>query len=323
MLRTPVCELLGIDVPVIQAGMGGPYTTAELVAAVTNAGGMGSIGTFNRPNEDIQRQLGVLRDLTDGAFAVNHLTPVLNEEAFAATLAAEPKVVSFALDDPQDYVQRAHDAGALVMHQVMTVKQAHHAAEHGVDIIIAQGGESGGFGGSVSVMTLVPQVVDAVRPVPVIAAGGIADGRGLAAALVLGAQGVNMGTRFLATKEAQVPDGYKQAIVSAASEDAVKFDAWNEIMPAPGTLGYGAVPRGLRTPFVDRWAPRPEEARREREAIQQELGAAIGAGRMHELVAFAGQTAGAISDVVPAGELVRRIVAEAEEALRAGSAHLG
>jgi enoyl-[acyl-carrier protein] reductase II len=322
MLQTPVCELLGINVPVIQAGMGA-FTSAELVAAVTNAGGLGSVGTLNRRNDDLRGQLAVLRDLTDGSYAVNHIAPIVDEEALAITLEASPKVVSFALGDPEAYVQRAHDAGALVMHQVTTVKQAYEAAEHGVDIIIAQGGESGGYGGSVSVMTLVPQVVDAVRPVPVVAAGGIADGRGLAAALVLGAQGINIGTRFLATEEAPVADGYKQAILAAASEDAVKFDAWNEIMPSPGTLGYGTVPRGIRTPFMERFSERPHEAREQRDQLMQEIGAAAGQGRLYELVAFAGQTAGAISDVVPAGELVRRIVAEAEEALRAGSAHLG
>ena len=259
MIRTQVCELLDIEIPIVQAGMG-PFTSAELVAAVTNAGALGSLGTFSRPVDDLRRQLARLADLTTGSFAVNHLVTVIDEEAFTATLDAHPRVIAFALDRPHDYVERAHDVGALVMHQVTTVKQAYEAAERGVDIIIAQGGESGGYCGGVATMTLVPQVVDAVRPVPVLAAGGISDGRGLAAALVLGAQGVNMGTRFLATAESPIAEGYKQAIVAGESEDAVKADVWNDIMPLPGAAGYFTVPRALRTAFLDEWQPRRDLA---------------------------------------------------------------
>jgi nitronate monooxygenase/enoyl-[acyl-carrier protein] reductase II len=117
------------------------------------------------------------------------------------------------------------------MHQVTTVQQARDAAARGVDIIIAQGGEAGGYGGSVATMTLVPQVVDAVRPLPVIAAGGITDGRGMAAALMLGAQGVNIGTRFLATVESPIAEGHKQAILDGEAQDAIKADVWNDIKP--------------------------------------------------------------------------------------------
>jgi nitronate monooxygenase/enoyl-[acyl-carrier protein] reductase II len=167
MILTPICKLLDIRVPVIQAGMGS-YTSAELVAAVTNAGGLGSLGAANRPVDDFRRHLARIGDLTGGSFAVNHAITVMDDEAFQAGLDAHPKVVTLALDHPLDYVARIHDAGALAMHQVTTVQQAMEAAEGGVDIIIAQGGESGGYGGVVSTMPLVPQVVDAVQPVPVI-----------------------------------------------------------------------------------------------------------------------------------------------------------
>ncbi|MDP3769062.1 MAG: nitronate monooxygenase, partial [Dehalococcoidia bacterium] len=165
MIRTKLCDLLDIEIPIVQAGMG-RFTSAELVAAVTNAGALGSLGAGSRPVDDLRRQLARLADLTTGSFAVNHLVTVIDEEAFTATLDARPRVVSLALDHPHDYVKRAQDAGALVMHQVTTVDQARDAAERGVDIIIAQGGEAGGYGGSVATMTLVPQVVDAVRPTP-------------------------------------------------------------------------------------------------------------------------------------------------------------
>jgi enoyl-[acyl-carrier protein] reductase II len=318
VIRTPICELFDIKVPIVQAGMG-PFTSAELVAAVTNAGGLGSLGCFNRPLDDLRRQLARIADLTAGSFAINHLVTVMSEEAFVATLEARPRVITLALDHPHDYVKRAHDAGSLVMHQVTTVQQATDAAERGVDVIIAQGGESGGYGGTVSTMALVPQVVDAVHPLPVLAAGGISDGRGLAAALMLGAQGVNIGTRFLASAESPIPEGYKQVIVTAKSEDAVKADVWNDIMPLPGAAGYFTVPRALRTPFLDQWQQHREEARREQQRLQEEVMAAAQSGRIHEMAPFAGQTAGAISDVLPVAKIMEQIVNEAERALAAAA----
>ena len=319
MLRTALCELLGIEHPIIQAGMG-PYTSAGLAAAVCNAGALGTISTFLRPVQDLRRQLDLLRDLTSRPFAVNHVTPVLDEESFVAGLAAQPKLVSLALGDPGDLVKRAHDAGALVMHQVTTVDQARQAAERGVDIIVAQGGEAGGYGGNVAALALVPQVVDAVRPIPVVAAGGMFDGRGLAAALVLGAEGVNVGTRFLASEEAAVSDGYKQTLLSAASEDAIKVDVLNDIMPLPGTAGYGTVQRAIRTPFIEEWQAKRDEARRETARLQQQIAETAQAGMIHELLPTAGQTAGGITEVLPAAEIVRRLVAEAEAALSRASA---
>src|SRR5262249_25820317 len=163
-----------------------------------------------------------------------------------------PAVISFALGDPGDLVRQAHDVGSLVMLQVTTVAQATEAAERGVDVIIAQGGEAGGYCGDVSTIALGPQVVCAVSPIPVGAAwGGIFDGRGIAAALVLGASGVNLGTRFIATQEAPAPYTWKQAIIAAKSEDAIKVEVLNDISPLPGTAGFGTVLRSLRTDFLD------------------------------------------------------------------------
>ena len=153
--------------------------------------------------------------MTTRPFAVNHIPQALDAEVFRHTLAARPPVISFALDNPGDMVRQAHDVGARVMLQVTTVAQAVKAAERGVDVIIAQGGESGGYCGEVSTMALVPQVVDAVAPIPVVAAGGIFDGRGIAAALMLGASGVNLGTRFIASIEAPAPEECKRAITAA------------------------------------------------------------------------------------------------------------
>jgi nitronate monooxygenase/enoyl-[acyl-carrier protein] reductase II len=324
MLRTPLCDLLGIEVPVMQAAIA-PYTSAELVAAVANAGGLGSVGTAMRPVSAVREELARTRELTAGPFAVNFTLHTLEPETWDVALAARPPVVSFALGDPGDLVARAHDAGATVLQQVHTVAQAEHAAARGVDAIIAQGSEAGGFGGQVAALILVPQVVDAVAPVPVLAAGGIADGRGLAAALVLGAQGANIGTRFLAAAETPIPAAWKQAILAAASEDAVRAEFVPDLFPpgprAPGTGDRFAVaPRALRTPFVEAWNADCPGARQAAARLREEVVAALRTGRMHEYVPFTGQTAGAIHDVRPAAVLVHALVAEARAALsRAGA----
>jgi nitronate monooxygenase/enoyl-[acyl-carrier protein] reductase II len=318
-LRTPLCDLFGIEFPIVQAGMG-MGSSAELAVAVSNAGGLGSLGCWRRPLDDLERQVSVIRERTDRPFAMNHLVPELDEVAFARTLAARPPVISFALGDPGDLVDRAHDAGSLVMHQVTTVPQALEAAERGVDVIVSQGTEAGGYGGPVAALALIPQVVDAVRPVPVVAAGGIADGRGLAAALVLGAVGVNVGTRFVASEEAQIDPAWKRMVVDAAAEDAVRVEVLNDVMPEPGAYGYGTVLRAIRTPWIDTWADRRDDARRDAARLREEVLPVFTQGRVHTLFPGAGQGAGLIEDILPAGEIVRRMVAEARKALDGASA---
>jgi nitronate monooxygenase/enoyl-[acyl-carrier protein] reductase II len=316
MLRTPVCDMLGIEVPIVQAAIW-PATAPELVAAVSEAGGLGSIGAVFESAESVQRQIARVRELTSRPFAVNHVVPLLDEAAFRATLEAQPAVVSFALGNPGDLVERVHGAGAKVLHQVHTVGQAREVSKLDVDVIIAQGSEAGGQGMvlGVGAMALLPQVADAVDPIPVLAAGGVADGRGLAAALVLGAQGANVGTRFLASEEASAEEGWKSTILRAESEEVVRFEAWEGIFPPAGGTAYPTVPRVLRTPFVEEWSGRTEEARKEAERLREEVLSAIRGRTTHELLPFTGQTAGMVHDVSPAGEIVARMVAEAERAL--------
>ncbi len=316
MLHTPVCDLVGIKYPIVQAGMA-TFTSAELVAAVSNAGGLGSLGAATRSLGSLKRELGKIRELTDRPFAVNHtLSPSLPDpEALRLTLQAKPRLVSLAIGDPGEYVKQFHDAGILVMHQVTNVQQACQAAERGVDIIIAQGSEAGGFGGKVAGLVLVPQVADAVRPIPVIAAGGIADGRGVAAALVLGAQGVNVGTRFLASVEAPIGDEWKRAIIAASSQDAIRADFWGDIFP-PRNPNYPVSPRVLDSPFVAKWLDQREEARQQAVSLRDQVSSSIAQGRFGELFPFTGQTAGLIGEILPAGEIVRRLVIEAENSLK-------
>ena len=322
MLRTRLCDLLGIDLPIILAGMGAGATSAEFAAAVSNQGGLGSVGSLFRAPDAVRRDIDLLPTLTNRNFAVNHIPQALDAEAFRHTLRARPAVISFALDDPGDLIRQAHDVGSLVMLQVTTVGQAIQAAERGVDVIIAQGSEAGGYGGTVSTMALVPQVVDAVSPIPVVAAGGIYDGRGVAAAFMLGAVGVNIGTRFLASKEAPIDEDWKQAIIEAHSEDAVRAEVINDIIPVPGAVGYGTVGRTLRTPFLDEWSSKREEARRHGERLWAEIAERIRRGRRRETLVWAGQTAGGVREVLSVAEIMRHLVDEAEAALaRAPSPH--
>jgi enoyl-[acyl-carrier protein] reductase II len=320
MLRTRFCELFDVEAPILQAAIW-PATAPELVAAVSEAGGLGSIGAVFGSADHVRGQIERVRELTDRPFVVNHVVPLLDDEAFAATLAARPAAVSFALGDPAGLVERVHDAGAKAIHQVHTVTQARAAAQHGVDVIIAQGSEAGGQGmaAGVSALALVPQVVDAVAPIPVLAAGGVADGRGLAAALVLGAEGANVGTRFLASEEAGADPAWKERILAIESEQAVRFETWSAIMPAaPGA--YDVVPRVIRTAFVERWERRPVDAAEQADSLRAEILASVQQGRAHELTPFTGQTAGLIDEVLPAAEIVRRMVGGAEDALAAASA---
>ena len=315
MLKTALCDRLGIEVPIILAPMG-TCTSAEFAAAVSNAGGLGGIGSLFRSTAAVKRDIDGVRRLTSRPFAINHIPQTLDAEAFRCTLEARPAVISFALADPGDLVRQAHDVGSLVMLQVTTVAQAVQAAERGVGVIIAQGGEAGGYCGEVSTMTLVPQVVDAVSPVPVVAAGGIFDGRGIAAALMLGAVGVNLGTRFITSTEAPAPEEWKQAITAAKSEDAIKVDVINDISPLPGTEGFHTVPRSLPTAFLDDWSGEREAARRDRDRLRGQIVATTQAGRQHECVLWAGQTAGGINEILSVGEIMRRLIAETEAALR-------
>jgi len=317
MLRTRLCELIGIDVPLIQAGMS-LYTSPELAAAVSEAGALGSIGVWQRPADQLRQDLDQLRSHTDRPFALNHVVPDLREDAFELSLDAQPAVISFALDDAGPLVARVHDAGVLAMQQVSTVEQAERAAENGVDLVVAQGGEAGGFGGGVATMALVPQVTDAVAPVPVVAAGGIADGRGVAAALALGAVGVNLGSRFLATAEAPVGKRWKDALQTTPSEDWVKLGFMNDIRPNPGTVGYGTSVRGLRNEFTERWEARREELQSDPAPALAEMREAAKAGNLEELLVVGGQSAGLIRDLPTAADVIGQLIADAEDVLRRG-----
>jgi enoyl-[acyl-carrier protein] reductase II len=309
-MRTPLCDVLGIDTPVIGAPFG-PWDGVDLAAAICAAGGLGSLGTAVRALPELREQWARLRARTDRPFAVNHTARPFDEAAFAATLAERPAAISFHLGDPGDLVARAHDAGIRWIQQVMDVDQARDAVERGADVIVAQGSEAGGHSGFVSTMALVPQVVDVAEGIPVVAAGGVVDGRGLAAALALGAQGVLMGTRFLATEEMAIDPAWKQMIVSAESADSVAAPVLDALLPPYNRPHYAARPRVLRTPFLQEWQERPGELAARAPLLGPAIVEAALAGGGHEYIPFGGQSAGLVHAVLPAGDVVRETVATA------------
>ncbi len=311
-----LCSLLGVDLPLVLAPFG-PWDQVRLAAAVSNAGGLGSVGTAVRSVAELQQQWALLRDQTERPFAVNHTGRPLDRAAFDATLDLRPAAISFHMGIPADLIQEAHDRGILWIQTVGDVDAAEIALEAGSDILVAQGDEAGGNAGWISTLVLVPAVVDVAGETPVVAAGGIADGRGIAAALALGAQGVSLGTRFLATTEMMIDPAWKERIVAAHARDAVKVPHAERVLP-PFNLpqvGTPFAPRALRTDLIDTLGRDPEQV--DPAAVGPRLLAEIRAGGGHEDLPFTGQSVELVHDIVPAAELVARLWRECEHALGA------
>ena len=315
MIRTPVCDLLQIEHPIALGGMGSVYAP-DLVAAVSNAGGLGAMGCHYFKPEQVRAATAAVRELSNKPFALNFLLFDINEDAFSEALALHPAVIALAWprreQDLQPYIARAHGAGARVTFMVSGVPDAVRAREAGADVIIAQGTEGGGHVGWQTTMTLVPMVVDAVAPIPVLAAGGIADGRGVAAALSLGADGVLLGTRFLASRESPLHPNFKQAILDSDGHDTLLSEIPDL---AAGLVWPGAMIRSRRNRFIERWAGREWALRQARAEAHAALQAARKSGDVQEAVLSMGQDAGLIHEILPAAEIVDRIAREAEQIL--------
>ena len=312
MLRTRLTDLLDCEHPVMLAGMGG-VSYATLVAAVSDAGGFGTLGAAPMGLDRLKREMAEVRERTSAPFGVDLLTalPGGMEEQVDAVITAGASVFVAGLGVPRDVIDQCHRAGVLVMNMCGKVRHAVAAVAAGCDVVIAQGTEAGGHTGTVATMPLVPQIVDAVGDrVPVVAAGGIFDGRGLAAALALGADGVWVGTRFIATPEAHVVSGYREALVESRDDDTVITRAYT-----------GKTLRAVRNDYTQFFEEHPTELAR----FPDQIGRSMSDGAMHlgappdtdgidpakECYA-AGQGLGGIHEIVPAGDLVHRFVEEAE-----------
>ena len=315
MICTPICDLLDIEHPIALGGMGSA-TSPELVAAVSRAGGLGALGCHNQTPEQVRDRTAAIRRGTNKPFGLNFLLFDLRDDSFEMALEQKPSVMQFAWARPEQdlksYFDRAHRVGCKVTHMAGTVPEAVRAAQAGADVIIAQGTEGGGHVGWMASTPLIPMVVDAVSPIPVLAAGGFADGRGLVAALALGAQGIVLGTRFLATEELPLHPHYKKAIVESDGHDT-QLSEIPDI--AAGLVWPGAMTRSRRNRFVERWAGREWALRQSRAEVNQKLRAARESGDVEEGSLSMGQDAGLIHDIPPAADIVTRIAQEANEIL--------
>ncbi len=315
-MKTRLTELLAIDVPVMLAGMGGVSYSA-LVSAVSRAGGFGCLGASTMTSDELVAQIAEVRAATDRPFGVDLLTafPESLERNVELLIEGGATVFVAGLGVPRPVIDTCHRQGVLVMSLCGKVEHARRALDSGCDAVIAQGTEAGGHTGSVATMPLVPLVVDAVGDsIPVVAAGGIFDGRGLAAALALGADGVWIGTRFIATPEARAVRGFKEHIVGGAEDATTISRAYT-----------GKTMRVLRNERTDRYEADPALLR----PFPDQLLVSLSDGSFHlggddatpgvdeRFEAYpAGQSVGGITELVGAGELVARINAQAESILR-------
>jgi NAD(P)H-dependent flavin oxidoreductase YrpB (nitropropane dioxygenase family) len=319
-LSTAVCSLFGIRHPVLLGGMAGASTPA-LTAQISLAGGLGIHGCSFQPPLQIEAWADEIRRLSDRPFGLNLLPFGADATQVDAVLAARPAVLStgwaFPDQDLRTLFARAHDVGSKVLHMVSSLPEALRAADAGADAIVAQGTEGGGHVGVMGTMTLVPMVVRAVRPVPVVAAGGIADGAGLAAALMLGADGVLLGTRFLATPESPLPESFKRTIVESDGHNTLLTEIPDLIN---GRVWPGAYSRVARNRLIEEWLGREGALRYRRREVVARVQAAREQGNVDQSILYIGETAGLIDALLPAATVVEQVVQEAEALLRGRSA---
>jgi nitronate monooxygenase len=315
-IETALTRLLGIQHPILLAPMGSA-AGGKLAAAVTHAGGLGMLGSGYADEKAIRREL---IEAGNARVGIGFILWALdkNPAALDVALDARPAAVMLSFGDPTPYTQRIKAAGSRIICQVQTLEQAKQAAASGADIIIAQGRDAGGHSGMArGTIGLVPAVVDAVGSIPVVAAGGIADGRGLAAALALGASGVSMGTRFTATVESLWDQAMKdKAVVSGGDQtaqtrvfDIVRGAAWPAIYPG----------RALRNEFFERWHGKEDTLQAEQKQVETGyLGSA--ANDFSQRVVWAGESVDLVRDIPTARDVIERIVEEAASVLQGGAA---
>lgn len=327
MVDTELCRTLDLDCPIVQAPIG---TTPELAAAVADAGGLGMLSvTWNDPEES-RELLRETQSKTDGQFAVNVVIdpeagPVAIEETLEVALDEGVEVYSFSFGEAEPYIDRIHDAGGCVMQTVGTASEAAEAVDAGVDVVVAQGWEAGGHVQSeIATLPLVPRVVDAAGDVPVVAAGGVADGRGIAAVLALGAAGAWLGTRFVATREAAKHPEYQQHVLDATEADTEFTELFD--------VGWPDAPhRTVHNSTFEQWdeAGRPPSGERPGEGesvgetadgqpIQRYDFRSPGAdtsGEIEAMPLYAGQSAGLIDELPSAADVIEQLTAETVDAL--------
>jgi enoyl-[acyl-carrier protein] reductase II len=313
-LKTPICDILGIEVPILLAGMAG-VAHAEVCAAVSEAGGYGTLGMAGLSPDQIREQMREVRRRTDKPFGVDLLAALPEQMLAAIDVIIQEGASAFiaGLGVPGPVIQKCHDGGLLVMSMCGRVKHAVAAEQAGCDVVVAQGSEAGGHTGKVAGLALIPQVVDAVK-IPVVAAGSIVDGRGLAAVLALGAQAAWMGTRFTASREAHAAEAFKKRITEIAEDQTIVTRCYS-----------GKTMRVIRNSYVEEWERRPEEIK----PFPQQAAVSAQNQVFHIMQADlvqdvdpdrdcipCGQGAGAIRAILPCAEIIERVMQEARETIQ-------
>ena len=305
-MKTRITELLGIEYPIIQGGMAW-VAEHNLAAAVSEAGGLGLIGGANAPGEVVREEIRKAREITKKPFGVNVMLMSPHADDVARVVVEEGvKVVTTGAGNPEKYMEMWKNAGIKVIPVVASVAMAKRIERMGADAVVAEGMESGGHIGELTTMTLVPQIVDAVS-IPVIAAGGIADGRGIAAAFMLGAEAVQMGTRFVVAKESIVHDNYKQRLIKASDIDSTVTGR-----------SHGHPIRCLRNQMTREYLKMEKEGKSFEELEYLTLGAlrkAVQDGDVKNGTVMAGQIAGMIDKEMTCKEMIDEMVAEASRLL--------
>jgi len=334
MLKTRICDLLGIELPIVSAGMGG-VALSRLAAAVSEAGGLGTIALAGFTPDAIHDEISAARGLTSKPIAVNLLVPFILPGVLEAVMRAPVDAITLFWGDPAEWIPKAKGSRAKVIWQCGSAAEAQAAARAGADAIIAQGFEAGGHVcGTVTTLALIPEVRDAIGDLPMLAAGGFADGRGLAAALALGADGAVFGTRFVAAEETAAHPVYKARVTQAHAADTLHTTLYD--------IGWPNAPhRVIRTAMVEQWerAGRPATGKRPGEgqkiATMRGRGVEVDLvryavstpsnyveGEIEALPFYAGQSCTQVRDIMPAAQIVRRIASEAREVISARLAPL-
>jgi nitronate monooxygenase len=314
-LHTPFTEMFDLQHPIALAPMG-TSAGGALAAAVASAGGLGLVGGASGDPAWLDRELPIVAENTEGAWGVGFLTWATTARAVEHALSYQPRAIMLSFGDPAPYTELIRRAGAALIVQVTDLDEARQALDAGADVIVAQGTEAGGHSGERgrSTMSFVPVIADLAAPTPVLAAGGIADGRGIAAALCLGAAGALIGTRFFVTPETLADPAVIKAIVDGHGEDTARNRVHDILRGSPWPPRYPG--RSLRDPFLDEWRGREEELAAD-PAARQAYRDAIGRGEVTPVPVWASQAIDLITGLVPAADLGALLAAQATRALAA------
>lgn len=317
MLRTRFTEMFGLDAPLMLAPMSA-HTGATLAAAVSSAGALGSFGGLSAEGPDwVAREISSIRAATDRPFAVGFVTQAIGWvlPLFEQVLEAQVPALALSFGDPTEWAEKAKEAGVKVICQVQTVEDAYRAVDAGADVLVAQGNAAGGHTGTLNLLPFLTTVIDRFPDVPVLAAGGISNGRTLAAAMTAGADGALMGTAFLATPEAvEVPEIHKQLIVESDGADTVFTHAYDIVcgFQWPDSVGE----RVRANSFTDKWADREPELRDRRDEFRRDdLYFGDPPDPDTDQILY-GEGAGSVTAIRPAAEVIAMICSEAEQVLR-------